>query len=101
MKKLSLDRKIDSHQTGINLNRIQESKSAEFSDEGSESELSDDEFHTIDTFCFYKDVLSELQKKSLDEIKPTKTLPLLAPLMCKSRDESSFNDLKIRLHKVT
>jgi hypothetical protein len=92
---------LNINHTEIDLNRNQESESAEFDHENSESETNGDEKHTIDTFCFYKDVLSELQKKSLDEIKPTKTLPLLAPLMSKSRDESCFNDIKIRLHKVS
>lgn len=31
-------------------------------------------------FSFYKDVLNELSKKSLDDIKPSKSLPMLVPL---------------------
>ena len=52
-------------------------------------------------FTFYKDVFTALGKRSLDEIKPSKNLPLLAPLRVSSRDEADYNNIKIKLYKVT
>lgn len=51
-------------------------------------------------FEFYKDVLSALENKSLDEIKPSRDLPLLMPLQ-KENNADDFKSSKIKVYKIT
>jgi len=84
----------------LKINNNEESKSFNKSIDSSVTEDEAEDF-TIDHFTFYKDVLTSLQNRSLDDIKPSKNLPILAPLFSMNKDESIFNNPKIKLYKVT
>ena len=51
-------------------------------------------------FSFYTDVLNELSKKSLEEIKPPKNLPLLVPLRKLMKSNNELLNYKIKLYKL-
>ena len=46
-------------------------------------------------------MFSELELYSLEDIKPSKNLPLLAPLKILNHAESDYSGVKIRLYKIS
>jgi hypothetical protein len=52
-------------------------------------------------YQFYKAVFHTLQNSPLDDIKPSKNLPLLAPLKVMNPGETDYMGIKIKLYKIS